>query len=87
MPDADHGLVDAEVVHLAEHHGDRVGLGVDVLGDVLEHVLRRGSPSSLDSSSIRPARRKPYQLFFEPSGMPIIRSITPTSVGKLMGPD
>ncbi len=36
---------------------------------------------SLDSSSISPARKKPYQPFLEPSGMPSIRSITPMSAG------
>ena len=40
-----------------------------------------GNSISLDSASMRPARRNPYHSFLEPSGMPIIRSITPTSEG------
>ncbi len=40
-----------------------------------------GNSISLDSSSMKPARRKPYQLFLDPSGIPSIRSMTPTSVG------
>ena len=46
-----------------------------------------GNSISLDSSSMSPARRNPYQSFLEPSGMPIMRSMTPTSEGKVMPPD
>ena len=45
------------------------------------------SNSSLDSLSMSPARRKPYQCFFDPSGIPSMRSMTPMSVGMLMGQD
>jgi hypothetical protein len=44
-----------------EHHGNGVGPLVDVLGHALEHVLD-GNSISLDSSSMSPARRKPYQV-------------------------
>ena len=46
-----------------------------------------GNSIPLDSSSMRPARRNPYQSFLEPSGIPIMRSITPTSDGIVMASD
>ena len=46
-----------------------------------------GNSISPDSESMNPARRNSYQSFLEPSGMPIMRSIAPTSDGIVMAPD
>ena len=51
------------------------------------NMYSTGNSISLDSSSMSPARRKPYQSFLWPSGMPIMRSMTPMSDGKVMPSD
>ena len=56
-------------------------------GTSLNMYCAGNSNSSLDSLSMSPARRKPYQFFFEPSGRPSMRSTTPMSVGMAIGPD
>ncbi len=48
------------------------------------NMYSAGNSISLDSSSMRPARRNPYHSFLEPSGMPIIRSTMPMSEGNVM---
>ena len=51
------------------------------------NMYSTGNSISLDSSSMSPARRKPYQSFLWPSGTPIMRSMTPMSDGKVMPSD
>ena len=51
------------------------------------NMYSTGNSISLDSSSMSPARRKPYQSFLWPSGIPIMRSMTPMSDGKVMPSD
>ena len=48
---------DSVFVHLAERDVDRVGVGLVLLGDVLEHVLRGNVKSFLVSSSWMPRMR------------------------------
>ena len=81
--EADQTDVDAPAVHLAERDRDGVLAGLEAIGDVLEHVLRRHR--HLVAAGV--AEHRPEVVVgttWSATGKLIIRSTAPTSVGIAM---
>ena len=79
--DADEALLDPVLVHLAQRLVDRVGVRVDAVGHLLEHVLDRELELSLLSASLSSGRMKSYAPCTSTFLNPIMQSMIPMSVG------